>query len=230
MSIIAVIPARGGSKRIPQKNIKHFVGKPIIAYSIKSAKETNLFNRIIVSTDSEEISKVAKRFGAEVPFIRPAELADDYSTTNAVFLHALNWMKQNDKIYNYACCIYATAPLLQPEYLRKGYEKLIEARITSAFSVTTFPSPILRALRINKNKRIEMFWPEHHLIRSQDLTEAYYDAGQFYWVDVEKYMQERQIFSKKAVPVILPRYMVQDIDTIEDWEFAEKIYKVSQNV
>lgn len=228
MSVIAVIPARGGSKRIPHKNIKEFCGKPMIAYSIEAAKNAGIFDRIIVSTDSEKIAFTAKEFGADVPFMRPCELADDHTGTDAVILHALKWLMEDREKIDYICCIYATAPFVRAEYIIKGYNILRDNNATSCFSVTTYPFPIFRSLKINDNSRLEMFWPEYRETRSQDLTEAYHDAGQFYWADVKSYLKEKQFYSKDAVPVILPRYLVQDIDTPEDWETAEKMYSVLQ--
>ena len=226
--IVAIIPARGGSKRIPKKNIKNFAGKPIISYSIKVAREAKLFDRVIVSTDSEEIAGVARNFGAEVPFIRPPELSDDFTGIDAVALHALNWLMEHGDSVKYICCIFATAPFTRSEYIIKGFDRLRNAGATSAFSVTTFPYPIFRALNITDNGRLKMFWPENMTVRSQDFQTAYHDAGQFYWADVKKYLKEKQLFSKDPVPVILPRSMVQDIDTPEDWETAEKMYYALQ--
>ncbi len=222
---IAIIPARIGSKRIPKKNIKNFHGKPIIAYSIQAALETNLFSKVIVSTDSQELADVAISHGAEVPFIRPAELSDDFTGTDAVILHALNWLIGHGEDVQYVCCIYATAPFVKPEYIRKGLDLLKSAKATSAFSVTTYPYPIYRSLKIEENGRLKMIWPDYLNVRSQDLSEAYHDAGQFYWADVKKYLVERKFFSQDAVPVVLPRYLVQDIDTDEDWRRAEAMYK-----
>ena len=225
MTAVAIIPARGGSKRIPKKNIKIFAGKPIIAYSIEAAKESELFDRIIVSTDSEEIVKVSAKYRAEIPFTRPIELSDDYTGTDEVFIHAIEWLLENDKPYDYACCIYPTAPLLKVDYLKKGLELLKKNEATSTFTVTTFPSPIFRALKINKENRVEVIWPEYEDYGSQDLPKAYHDAGQFYWVKVDKYIKERRIWSKDAMPIVLPRYLVQDIDTIEDWETTEMLFQ-----
>jgi len=222
--VVAIIPARGGSKRIPNKNIKSFAGQPIISYSIKAAKTADLFDRIIVSTDSEEIAEVAKACGAEVPFIRPAELADDFTGTVPVLLHALNWLSEHGFATGYFCCIYATAPFVQPEFIRRGFDLLKKKEATSAFSVTTFPYPIFRALKIGDDDRVEMFWPEYKNFRSQDLPGAYHDAGQFYWANTNKFMKERALFAKDSLPVILPRYLVQDIDTAEDWETAEMMF------
>ena len=228
MSIIAIIPAREGSKRIPKKNIKQFAGKPIIAYSIETAHSVNLFDRIIVSTDSKEISEVAKYYGAEVPFMRPSELADDFTATAPVLIHALNWLNQHGSPSEYFCCIYATAPFLRIEYIKKGFDLLREKNAITAFSVASFPYAIFRALKIDENGFVKMFWPEYENARSNDLPYAYHDAGQFYWGDTKRFLTEKKLFSSDSVPVILPRYLVQDIDTPEDWETAEKMYSVLQ--
>lgn len=221
MSTVAVIPARGGSQRIPRKNIRPFAGKPIIGYSIEVAKSCGLFDRIIVSTDDREIATVAESFGAEVPFLRPAELSNDFAGTGAVVKHCLQWLAKHGDPVQYACCIYATAPLLQAEYLRQGFERLVASGKSYAFSVTTFPSPIQRAVRINPQGRIEAIWPENIMVRSQDLEEAYHDAGQFYWGKAQAFLNDEIIFSPVSVPVVLPRHLVQDIDTMEDWRRAE---------
>lgn len=226
--VIAIIPARGGSKRIPNKNIKLFAGQPIISYSIKAAHATDLFDRIIVSTDSEEIAEVAKACGAEVPFVRPSKLSDDFTGTVPVLLHALNWLDEHESTTGYFCCIYATAPFIQPEHIVKGFSLLKSGKASTAFSVATFPYPIFRALKIGDRGRIEMFWPEHENSRSNDLPEAYHDAGQFYWENTKKFMKEKTLFSSDAVPIVIPRYLVQDIDTPEDWKTAEKMYSVMQ--
>ena len=228
MSVVAVIPARGGSKRIPHKNIKPFCGKSMIAYSIEAAKNAGIFDRIIVSTDSEEIASIARDLGAEIPFMRPGNLADDQTGTDAVILHALKRLMEDGEKIDYICCIYATAPFVKAEYIIKGYNLLCDKNAASCFSVTTYSFPIFRSLKINKQDRLEMFWPEYRETRSQDLPEAYHDAGQFYWSDAKKYLKEKQFYSKDAIPVILPRYLVQDIDTPEDWETAEKMYSVLQ--
>ena len=178
---LAVIPARGGSKRIPRKNIREFCGKPIIAYSIEAALASDLFDHVIVSTDDNEIASVAKELGAETPFMRPAEIADDHTGTNAVVKHAIQWYQERSQSISLACCIYATAPFVSPVYLREGHDKLINSDKSFAFSVTSFPFPIQRAIRINRKGEVEAFWPEHINTRSQDLEEGYHDAGQFYW-------------------------------------------------
>lgn len=224
--IVAIIPARGGSKRIPHKNIKLFAGRPIISYSIEAALNTRLFDKVLVSTDSDEIKQVALKYGADVPFMRPESLSADTTDTDDVILHALHWLMDKSRKVDYACCIYATAPLLRVEYIRLGFELLLEYKATSSFSVTSFPSSIYRAFKVNEKRRIEMIWPEYLKTRSQRLPEVYYDAGQFYWVNVEKYLEEMLLFSSDAIPIIIPRYLVQDIDTSEDWETAEKMYSV----
>jgi len=225
---IAIIPARGGSKRIPRKNIKEFHGKPLISYSIKAALDSNLFDKVIVSTDDEEIAAIAKHYGAEIPFIRPKELADDFTGTFAVVDHALDYLESIGEVYDYVCTIYATAPLLQSKYLVKGYEKLKNSNAIYAFSCTSMPFPIQRTFKITDEGRSEMFWPENFMTRSQDLEEAYQDAGQFYWSNIveEQNSNTKFIFSKVSIPVVLPRYLVQDIDTLEDWERAELMYEV----
>jgi len=228
MSIVAIIPARGGSKRIPDKNIKPFCGKPIIVYSIEAAKNAGIFDRIIVSTDSEQIASIAREFGAETPFMRPAELADDHTGTDAVILHALKQLIEDGKKIDYICCIYATAPFVRAEYIMKGYNTLRDKNVASCFAITTYPFPIFRSLKINNQGRLEIFWPEYWERRSQDLTEAYHDAGQFYWADAKKYLKEKQFCPKDTIPVILPRYLVQDIDTIEDWNMAELMFRAQQ--
>ncbi len=224
---IAIIPARGGSKRIPGKNIKEFYGKPLIAYSIQAALDSKLFDKIIVSTDDEVIASVAKEYGADIPFIRPKELSDDFTGTDDVVKHALEWLKSRGEVFEYVCTIYATAPLLQPKYLIEGYSALKNSTAINAFSATSMPFPIQRTFRVNNDGRCKMFFPEHYMTRSQDLEEAYQDAGQFYWNKIDQHSDEI-MFGKDSIPVILPRYLVQDIDTLEDWKRAEIMYKVLQ--
>lgn len=222
---LAVIPARGGSKRIPGKNIKQFDGKPLIAYSIETAINSGLFEKVIVSTDSEEVQEVARRYGAETPFLRPESLSDDHAGTRPVTNHAIEYCKAHLFEPEYVCCIYATAPFLQQQYLRKGLEALkSDPEKLFSFSVTTFPFPIQRALKMNESGVSPMF-PEYINHRSQDLPEAFHDAGQFYWGTTEGYLSGEKIFSDKAAPVVLPRHLVQDIDTQEDWVRAELMYR-----
>lgn len=228
MSIVAIIPARGGSKRITKKNIRSFAGEPIIAYSIQAARSSNLFDRIIVSTDSDDIAETVKTYGAEVPFKRPPELSDDFTATAPVILHALNWLSQNGTAPDYFCCIYATAPFLKPEYLKKGLSLLKAKAATTSFAVTSFSYPIFRALTIEDSGRIKMLWPEYERSRSNDLLRVYHDAGQFYWAVTKKFLEEPKLFSSDSIPVVLPGYLVQDIDTPEDWMQAERMYLAMQ--
>lgn len=223
---IALIPARGGSKRIPGKNIKSFCGKPIIAYSIEAARNAGIFDRIIVSTDSEEIAGVADEYGAEIPFMRPAEIADDFATTAAVVRHGLAWLQKHGNPVQYACCLYATAPFVSGENIRKGYELICTGKVSSVFPVTGYPFSIYRSLRIAEDGHLEIIWPEYELSRSNDLPEAYHDAGQFYWLDGSVFMDTGKIYGRDALPLILPRCLVQDIDTPEDWELAELMYEI----
>jgi N-acylneuraminate cytidylyltransferase len=223
---LAVIPARGGSKRIPAKNIRSFCGRPVIAYSIAAAAACGLFDRIVVSTDDERIAAVARRHGAEVPFLRPKELADDTTGTNAVVKHAISWFAAGGHPVTHACCIYATAPFLQARQLLAGFDKLTASGKAFAFSVALYPHPIQRALRVSADGTLGAFYPEHAFTRSQDLEPAYHDAGQFYWGTSEAFLGDKLMFSPDAVPVILPRHVVADIDTLEDWQEAEIKFKV----
>ena len=222
---VAIIPARIGSQRIPKKNVKPFVGTPIIAYSISVARETKLFDRIIVSTDSKEIARVVEDYGAEVPFMRPMELADDYTGTDEVALHALKWLLERGESVEYICCIYATAPFIQAKYICQGYEILRKQRATSAFAVSHFSYPIFRALKVNETGNLEMFWPQYTETRSQDLPDAYQDAAQFYWAESNIFLERKSFLSENTVPIVIPRHLVHDIDTHEDWEVAELVFK-----
>lgn len=222
MTAVAIIPARGGSQRIPRKNLKPFNGEPMIAGSIRTALNSGLFERVVVSTDDEEIADVARAFGAEVPFMRPAQLADAFTGTSAVIQHAIGAL---DRRYDFTCCIYATAPLLQARFLREGYQALLAAQDKSyAFSVCGFGFPIQRALLINPDGSLDAMHPEYRSVRSQDLVPAYQDAGQFYWGRSEAWLRGEVIFSPHSLPVILPRHLVQDIDTEEDWLRAQYLY------
>lgn len=219
---VAIIPARGGSKRIPRKNVRLFAGRPMIEHSIATAREADLFARIVVSTDDSEIADVAIRAGAEVPALRPAHLSDDHATTSDVLVHALTDLAPGA---THACCIYATAPLLRAEYVREGHARLLETGASSVFSIASFSYPILRALREGEDGVLSMVWPEHRSTRSNDLPEAFHDAGQFYWVHVASFLAHRQLFAPDARGVRIPRKYVQDIDTVEDWETAEALHR-----
>lgn len=226
---LAIIPARGGSKRIPRKNIKPFCGKPMIAWSIEAALQSACFDQVVVSTDDAEIAEVARQFGASVPFMRPAELSDDHTGTIPVIRHAIEWFNAQGKTVEQACCLYATAPFVSAEDIRRGLDVLQESDCDYAFSVTSYAFPIQRAIRITQQGRVEMFNPEHFNTRSQDLEEAFHDAGQFYWGRAEAWREGRMIFSSNSMPVILPRHRVQDIDTAEDWVRAEWMFKAMQS-
>jgi N-acylneuraminate cytidylyltransferase len=222
---LCIIPARGGSKRIPRKNIKEFLGQPVIAYSIKAAIDSQCFDKVIVSTDDAEIAEVVKSFGASVPFMRPDELADDYASTIPVVKHAIEWFDDQGQSPSEVCCLYATAPFVRASTIRKAYEQMQSTQADYCFTATSFAFPIQRAIKITAENRVEMLYPEHLETRSQDLEESYHDAGQFYWGKAEAFKQQKPLFSKSATPYILPRYLVQDIDTLEDWKKAELMYK-----
>lgn len=221
---IAVIPARGGSKRIPRKNIREFCGKPMIAWSIEAARASQLFDHILVSTDDAEIAGIARQWRAEVPFMRPAELAGDVAGVTEVIGHATEWTLAQGWRLSAVCCIYATAPLLQPGDLRKGLEALTRGRWSYALAVTEYASPIFRALREHPQGGMEMFFPEHFATRSQDLPVALHDAAQFCWGLPAAWVERRRVFDRHSVPVRIPRWRVQDIDTEEDWERAAQLF------
>ena len=225
---LAVIPARGGSKRIPRKNIRNFCGKPMIAWSIEAAIKSKAFDHIMVSTDDDEIAVIAKQYGAEVPLMRPLELSNDTASTIPVVKHAIEWYLKNDLKPEMVCCIYATAPFVTDGSLNQGLEVISNNDIDYTFSVTSYAFPIQRAIRINENHKTEMFEPKNFNVRSQDLEEAYHDAGQFYWGKADAWLASKPIFDSQSVPIILPRHRVQDIDTDEDWIRAEWMFKALQ--
>ncbi|WP_339724818.1 pseudaminic acid cytidylyltransferase [uncultured Paraglaciecola sp.] len=222
---LAIIPARGGSKRIPGKNSKLFVGKPLIAYSIQAAIDSGEFDKIIVSTDSPELAELAKSYGADVPFMRPEALSGDYVGTGPVTKHAIEYCQQHFFEPTFCCCIYATAPFLEGRFLSQGLHALeADEHKNFAFSATSFAFPVQRALKRVKNGVAPMY-PEYIGKRSQDLEEAYHDAGQFYWGRPAAYLQNKPMFSEQSIAIILPRHLVQDIDTPEDWQRAELMYQ-----
>lgn len=222
---VAVIPARGGSKRIPRKNIKVFCGRPMIAWSILAAQQSGLFDRIIVSTDDEEIAEVARAWGAEVPFLRPDELSDDYAGTTEVIAHAARWCLAQGEAPSAVCCIYATAPLIRAEDLVRGWGTLQSGDWAYAFSATEFSSSIYRSFQELPEGGLRMLFPEHFSTRSQDLPMALHDAGQFYWGRPSAWMEGLRIFDRHSMPVRIPRWRVQDIDDMDDWIRAEMIFK-----
>jgi pseudaminic acid cytidylyltransferase len=218
---IAVIPARGGSKRIPRKNIKIFGGKPIIAYSIDCAISSGLFDRVIVSTDDPEIASVAERYGADAPFSRPAELSDDRTGTTEVVAHAIRQVRRENHDVTAVCCIYATAPFILADDLYRGWKLMETGAWKYVFSATTYPSPIFRAFESTDAGSVKMFYPEFFEKRSQDLPEAWHDAAQFYWGQPSAWLENAKIFAEHSTIVPIPRWRVQDIDTPDDWIRAE---------
>ncbi|HCL58979.1 MAG TPA: pseudaminic acid cytidylyltransferase [Acinetobacter sp.] len=227
---LAVIPARGGSKRIPRKNIKMFHGQPMITWSVQAAVDSGCFDEIWVSTDDEEIAAVAQAYGAKVPFLRPAHLSDDFATTADVMSHAVEeFGKLNHALPDYICCLYATAPFVTKTDLVHGLEKIKNNNtLHYVFSATTYPFPIQRAIKLNEQGTVEMFSPQYFNVRSQDLEESWHDAGQFYWGTAEAWLNKAMIFASQSSVVELPRFRVQDIDTQEDWDRAEWLFKAIQ--
>jgi N-acylneuraminate cytidylyltransferase len=225
---VAIIPARGGSKRIPRKNIKPFYGIPMIAWSIRAAQQSECFDCVLVSTDDQEIATIARQYGAETPFLRPASLSDDCTGIQAVVAHAIEWLQEKRVAIDLVCCIFATAPFVRAEDLKSSLKQVEAEDADYCFSVTSYPFPIQRSIRITKANRCEMFQPDMFNQRSQDLEEAYHDAGQFYWGKASAWFEEKSIFTTESIPYILPRYRVQDIDTPEDWKMAELLFRVLQ--
>lgn len=225
---VAVIPARGGSQRIPRKNIKLFCGKPMIAWSIEAALASQCFERVWVSTDDAEIAEVARAYGAEVPYIRPADLSDHHTGTIPVIAHAIEWGHLHKMEISAVCCIYATAPLIDPYDLKNALDVLNQTKSDYVFTATSYAFPIQRAFSINEQQGIEMFDAKQFNTRSQDLVEAFHDAGQFYWGQPAAWVGNKPIFSRESRAFILPRYRVQDIDTAEDWTQAELMFRQLQ--
>jgi N-acylneuraminate cytidylyltransferase len=220
---VAFIPARGGSKRIPRKNVRPFCGKPMIAWSIEVARQSGLFEHVVVSTDDEQIADIAREWGAEVPFMRPAELADDHSGTTEVIGHAARWALDQGWPLKAVCCIYPTAPFLRAEDLERGLRILESGPWDYAFTATQFAAPMFRSFKQLPGGGIEMFFPEHFQSRSQDLPVALHDAGQFYWGRPQAWIEGRKLFASRSSLVLIPRWRVQDIDSEEDWRRAEML-------
>lgn len=225
MHSVAIIPARGGSKRIPRKNVKDFCGKPMIAWSIEAALQSNCFDQVLVSTDDQEIAEIARSYGAVSPFMRPQELSDDHTPTAAVVRHAVEWFKHREIFPGSICCIYATAPFVAADDIRNSYLMLKSQRSDYVLPVTSFPFPIQRALHIEEDQLLRMMTPQFFSTRSQDLDEAYHDAGQFCWGTSESWLEGKPVFEARTLPLIIPRHRVQDIDTEEDWLRAELLFK-----
>lgn len=226
---IAIIPARGGSKRIPRKNIREFFGKPIIAWSIEAARASGLFDRIVVSTDDDEIATVAERHGAIAPFRRPAELADDRTGTTAVIAHAVDWLLNQGHEFENVCSIYPTAPLLRSSDLRDSLDMLLAGDWCFVFSACEFPAPIWRSFDLDDAGGARMHFPGHYHARSQDLPSAYHDAGQFYWGGKQAWLERLAILAGHSRPLLLPRWRVIDIDTEDDWQQAELMFHTAES-
>lgn len=225
MKCLTIITARGGSKRIPKKNIKDFCGKPIIAYSIEAALNSKIFDEVMVSTDSKEIAETAQNYGALVPFIRSAKNSDDFATTYDVLLEVVNKYKELGKVFDYICCIYPTAPFVTAEKLKAAFNKFIESDADSLIPVVKFSFPPQRGFVINKENYLEYKWPENKNKRSQDLEPIYHDAGQFYFHKAAVFDGEKKAQNSKIIPFELEETEVQDIDNITDWQLAELKFK-----
>ncbi len=220
---LAIITARGGSKRIPRKNIKNFLGSPIIKYSIDAALSAGCFTEVMVSTDDEEIASLALSLGAKVPFIRSSENSNDFATTADVITEVLNMYKEKGQYFDYACCIYPTAPFVTGFKLNKAYKMLIEKNAETVVPIVSFGFPILRSFKV-EDGLIKMNWPEYISTRSQDLPPAYHDCGQFYFIQTDLFLKNKKLFSDNSLGYEMPESEVQDIDTEEDWKVAEIKY------
>lgn len=220
MSILAVITARGGSKRIPKKNIKDFFGKPMLAYAVEAAKKSKLFDEIMVSTDCPEIAGIAKKNGAKVPFMRSARTADDFATTFDVLEEVINEYKKQGQEFDCVCCIYPCVPFLTAETLTKAYEQMLDNKVDAIMPVCKYPAPVEWALRFEKSLLVPCS-PEKLKVRSQDLCPAYFDAGMFYFCNIEVLLKERSLVPNKVSGYIINEEECQDIDTLEDWKMAE---------
>lgn len=225
MKNIAIITARGGSKRIPKKNIKNFLGKPIIAYSIEAAISSNLFEEVIVSTDDLSIAEIAKEYGATIPFMRSAKNSDDFSTTADVLTEVLHWYENTGIHFDHACCIYPTAPFVNAKKLKEAHDKLLQDGFSSVFPVVKFGFPILRSLKLTNNK-ISLNWPEYLNSRSQDLPDSFHDSGQFYFFKVQDFLKTGKIISDNCGAIIIDELEAQDIDNEVDWKIAELKFKL----
>jgi N-acylneuraminate cytidylyltransferase len=222
---LAIIPARGGSKRIKNKNIKLFFNKPIIYWSIKAARETKLFDKIIVSTDSNKIAKICKSYNVEIPFLRPKIFSGDKVSAIKVVKHALFWFKNKNILFDRVCCIFPAAPFITKKTIKKGFNLLKKKRKSFAFTISSYSHPIQRALKVNKKGYIKPVWPSNIRKRTQDFENRYHDAGQIYWGTFEAFTKDKIIFSNNSVPIYIPSYLCHDIDTLEDWKKAELVFK-----
>ena len=227
---ICIIPARGGSKRIPKKNIRNFFGKPIVVYSIEAALESGLFDEVMVSTDSQEIAEIAIKNKAKVPFLRSIKNSNDFASTADVVEEVLLEYKKVDREFKYVCCLYPTAPFVTSSRLKESVELLENSDVESVIPITSFNYPIQRSFKINNDGKVAMFYPENINIRSQDLPPAYHDCGQFYCLNVDNFLINKKIYTEDALPMIIPEYEVQDIDNEEDWQMAELKYKLLHKI
>jgi len=218
---IAIITARGGSKRIPKKNIKFFLGKPIIAYSIETAINSGLFDEVMVSTDDSEIANISIKYGAKVPFIRSKKNSDDFSTTPDVLLEVLDSYRKIKKKFDLGCCIYPTAPLISFDNLKISMDKLISGSVDTVFPAVSFSYPIQRALYLDENTKIKMLNPNHYRTRSQDLKKFYHDAGQFYWFNISRFLEKKKLWTNNTEIIEISELESQDIDNEDDWKIAE---------
>ncbi|PRY85669.1 pseudaminic acid cytidylyltransferase [Mongoliibacter ruber] len=225
MANLCIIPARGGSKRIPRKNVKDFLGKPIIAYSIEVALQSGLFDEVMVSTDDIEIAEVGKKYGAKVPFLRSSKNSNDYASTSDVINEVLVCYKENGIHFDFCCCLYPTAPFVTSDNLHEGFSKIQLDNLNTVFPVVEFSYPIFRSLK-RENNKTTMFWPEYLNNRSQDLPKAYHDAGQWYWLNLKTF--EGKLWTDQTHSIILEESRVQDIDSLSDWSLAELKYKYLQ--
>ena len=223
--VLAVITARGGSKRIPHKNIKDFCGKPIMAYSIEAALKSEIFDEVMVSTDDDDIKDIATEYGASVPFMRSDKNSNDYASTNEVILEVIKEYKKIEKEFDYVCCIYPTAPFITSEKLKDSFEKLVELNADTILPVVAFSYPPQRCFVI-ENDIIHFKWPENRLKRSQDLEKWYHDSGQYYFMNTKRFIETKNMIMEKTIPVIVDEMEVQDIDNYEDWELAELKYRM----
>ena len=226
MKCLAIIPARGGSKRIPHKNIKPFLGRPIIAYSIEAALGTGLFEEVMVSTDDVEIAEIARQEGASVPFLRSTENANDYATLADVLVEVVNVYKERGNEFDLICCLLPTAPLISSEDVRSAYDQLVMSTFDSICPVVAFSYPILRSLSIDEKGNLNMNWPEYRFSRSQDLRPAYHDSGTFYWIKTSSLLKDKKLLGENGTAIVLDEFRVQDIDTDTDWALAEMKYKL----
>lgn len=225
MKRIAIITARGGSKRIPKKNIKEFCGQPILQYSVKAALEFGIFDEVMVSTDSEEIAEIAIAAGARVPFYRSEKTSDDYATTADVLLEVLEEYRKRGQEFDTMCCIYPTAPFVTAEKLKSAVEQLEASGADSVVPVVRYSYPPQRAFVVEDGRTV-LKWPEHRRTRSQDLEPFFHDCGQFYCVKVDAFREQNQIFMANMISIEMPESEVQDIDTMEDWKMAELKYQM----